>query len=304
MKEFTLNNGLKIPMIGLGTSHPLHGKEPCPFRNKILQRISNMFFYRVQYLYFTLKFIVGFSNAIKSGYRLIDTSSSYGNEKYVKWAIKLSRVKRTELFITTRVSNQAQFTKQTKSALKKSLNLLGTEYIDLYMFHWPVPGYFADTWMEMEELYDEGLVKSIGVANCHRHHLEELLKTAKIVPALNQFEIHPLFSQKDLVSFCKSKGISVEAYTPIGRNHELLVKNETLIALSLKYNKSIPQIILRWHNQNNIITVPRSTNSERQIQNISIFDFELTKEEMDLIDNINMDLRLRFDPDNCDFTKL
>lgn len=304
MNKIMLNSGSFIPTIILGTSNPLHDKKPPQWGGKICNRLIQAFYYRIYSKILDLTFIFAISKAIKIGYQAIDTSAAYNNEKLIKWGIKLSRKRREELFITTRVSNHQQYDGNIRESLLKSMKSLGVDYIDLYMFHWPVTNVFINTWSQMEAIYKEGLVKSIGVANCHQHHLEMLLASASVVPAVNQFEVHPLFTQKPLIAYCKSKGILVEAYTPIGRNHEKLVKNKELQNISYKYNKTIPQIILRWHFQNEIIPVPRSFNSKRLKQNISIFDFELSSAEMTRINSINIDLRLRFDPDNCDFTRL
>jgi diketogulonate reductase-like aldo/keto reductase len=172
------------------------------------------------------------------------------------------------------------------------------------MFHWPVTGVYLNTWKQMEQLYKEGYCKAIGVANCHQHHLEAIFKIAEIIPAVNQIEVHPLFTQKPLIEYCKSKMIAVEAYTPIARFDDRLVKLPALKKIAQKYNKSVVQVVLRWHIQNGLIPVVRSLNKKRQLENISVFDFELTKEEMQTIDGFNINSRLRYDPDNCDFTIL
>ncbi|MDD3296101.1 MAG: aldo/keto reductase [Candidatus Omnitrophica bacterium] len=304
-KEKTiLNNGIEIPPIILGTAHPLHDKKLAQGKGKICNCLIRIFYNKIYSKFLVLKQVVAIAGAIKMGYRAIDTSAAYGNEKFIKWGIKLSGIKRRELFITTRVSNQQQWKGHIKKSLLESMRALGVDYVDLYMFHWPVTDVFIATWRQMESVYEEGLVKYIGVANCHQHHLEKLLAGALVVPAINQFEIHPLMTQKPLIAYCMSKGIAVEAYTPIGRNHEKLMRNDILKKLSKKYNKTIPQIILRWHYQNRIISVPRSTSFKHLKENLCIFNFELTPEEMKKIDSINTDLRLRYNPDDCDFNKL
>jgi diketogulonate reductase-like aldo/keto reductase len=156
----------------------------------------------------------------------------------------------------------------------------------------------------MVELHQQGFCKSIGVANCHQHHLEEILKVSDVVPAINQIEVHPLFTQKPLIEYCKLKGIVVEAYTPVARCDDRLIRLPLLRNIAEKYNKKINQIILRWHIQNGVIPIVRSLNAKHQIENISIFDFELTREEIEKIDSININSRLRYDPDNCDFSIL
>ena len=206
--------------------------------------------------------------------------------------------------MTTRVSNKEQLNGNIKECLYKQLKGFGTDYVDLFMFHWPVTGVYLETWGKMVELYKQGYCKAIGVANCHQHHLEEIFKISDVIPAINQIEVHPLFTQKPLIEFCKSKGIIVEAYTSIARFDDRLVRLPKLKKIANKYNKTIVQIILRWHIQNGLIPIVRSLNKKRQLENITIFDFKLTKEEMDSIDSININSRLRYDPDNCDFSIL
>lgn len=156
----------------------------------------------------------------------------------------------------------------------------------------------------MEKLYDEGLCKSIGVANCHEHHLESILKIASIPPAINQIEVHPLLTQKPLIKYCKERNIQVEAYTPITRNDERITRLPLMQKIAKNHQKTIPQIILRWHIQNGLIPVIRSMNYNRQKENLSIFDFSLSEEELKQIDSVNINSRLRFDPDNCDYSIL
>jgi diketogulonate reductase-like aldo/keto reductase len=202
------------------------------------------------------------------------------------------------------VSNKRQEKGNIREELFNTLKSYQTDYVDLYMFHWPVTGVYLDTWKQMEQLYKEGYCRAIGVANCHQHHLEEIFEIAEVIPMVNQFEIHPLFTQKPLIEFCKSKGIQVEAYTPIARFDDRLARLPALNAIARKYNKTIVQIVLRWHIQNKVIPVVRSLNKKRQLENISIFEFKLTEEEMCKIDSFNINSRLRYDPDNCDFSIL
>lgn len=172
------------------------------------------------------------------------------------------------------------------------------------MFHWPVTGHFIETWKVMEEMYEKGYIKNIGVANCNIHHLETLLSVCKIRPVINQVEVHPLFTQKPLIEFCKKEGIQVEAYSPLARNDDRLRRNRVIGALAEKYKKSRTQIIIRWHIENGIIPIPRSMNANRMIHNFNVFDFSLSPDEVESIDSININSRLRYDPDNCDFTLL
>lgn len=244
------------------------------------------------------------ANAFKIGYRLLDYSSAYSSAHLVGEALRKSGVPREKMFITSRVSNNAQRNHAVREEFMNYLKKMGVDYVDLLQFHWPVTGCYLDTWREMEKLKDEGLVKHLGVANCHPHHLEEIFKICKHRPEIGQFECHPLFTQKPLIAYYKSQGIVVEAYTPLARYDDRLVRLPLLKRLEKKYNKNFIQIILRWHIQNGIIPVVKSLNKEHQKSNFDIFDFVLDDEDMKAIDSININSRLRYDPDNCDFTIL
>lgn len=250
------------------------------------------------------KYVEAVSHALQLGFRLIDYSSAYGDGCLLNKAIIKSGVRRENLFITTRVSNRAQIDRTVREQFMSFLKNMNLEYVDLLQFHWPVTGYYLDTWREMEKLYEEGYVKHLGVANCHQHHLEEIFKICNYRPEIGQFEIHPLFTQKNLIQYYKDNDILVEAYTPIARYDERLVRLPLLKQLEAKYNKTFVQIILRWHIQNGIIPLVRSLSKEHQKENFDIFDFELTTEDMVAIDSININSRLRYDPDNCDFNIL
>ena len=178
------------------------------------------------------------------------------------------------------------------------------DYVDILQFHWPVTDYYVDTWREMEKLYKEGYVKHLGVANCHQHHLEEIFKICQHKPEIGQFEIHPLFTQKLLIDYYKQHDIQVCAYTPIARFDDRLMRLPLLKRIGEKYSKSVTQVVLRWHIQNGIIPLVRTLNPAHQRENLDVFDFELTESEMKAIDAININSRLRYDPDNCDFSIL
>ena len=250
------------------------------------------------------KYVDAVAHALKLGYRLLDYSAAYGDGKLLQKAISKSGVQREELFITTRVSNRAQFNGRVRKEFMTFLQNMQLDCVDLLQFHWPVTNLYLDTWREMEQLKEEGLVKHLGVANCHQHHLEEIFKVCKYRPEVGQFEIHPLFTQKPLIAYYKQQGIVVEAYTPIARYDDRLVRLPLLKRLEKKYNKTFVQIILRWHVQNGVIPLVRSLNKQHQIENLDIFDFELSQEDMAAIDAININARLRYDPDNCDFSIL
>ena len=298
-----LNNGVEIPVIGNGPGGLGYSAKYKP-DNKfgyLSERICNKL-YRSKLA--ENKYINAISHSLQIGFTLLDFSAAYGNEQLIGKAVKRSEIERKNLFLTTRVSNRQQEKGNIREQFFNTLEKYGTDYVDLYMFHWPVSGMYLDTWKQMVQIYKEGYCRAIGVANCHQHHLEEIFKVADVVPQINQFEVHPLFTQKPLIDYCKSKNIVVQAYTPIARFDDRLVRLPALKAIATKYNKTIVQVVLRWHIQNGIIPVVRSLNKKRQLENISVFDFELTNEEMKIIDGFNINSRLRYDPDNCDFSIL
>lgn len=297
MNYFKLNNNIEVPQLCFGPgmvsmslhhSHTLYGK------------LS----YKVEYKLQERKYFNAIMSAINMGYTFIDHSIAYGHEELIAKAIKYSNEKRDNLILTTRISNQAQYTRNIRETFFKYLQKLGTDYIDLLMFHWPVTGYYLDTWKEMVKLKEEGYCRILGVANCNKHHIETIITNSDELPLINQVEIHPLFTQKTLVKYCKEKGIQIEAYTPLARFDERITRLPLLRKLCFKYNKTLAQLILKWHIQNGIIPVFRSLNNKRLMENINIFDFELSNEDMEAIDSININSRLRYDPDNCDFSIL
>ena len=288
MEYRILSNGNKMPCIGLGTDDVLFVRHLKQSNNRLVQKLLNIYHYRLLRPILSHQLAETIEAAINNGLRLIDTSAAYNNEKEIGRAIRESKVKRDEMFITSRVSNRQQYDGNIRDSFFLSLKKLGLEYIDLYMMHWPVPDHFLKTWKEMEKLYDEGLIKNLGVANCHQHHIEEIMSICEIKPVVNQIEIHPLFTQKPLLAYCKSEGIQVEAYSPLAQNNDRLRNNRTLKLLAQKYGKSMQQIILRWHIENGVIPIPRSSHVDRIINNMDIFDFQLTKDEVEKIDGINI----------------
>lgn len=296
--------GKQVPLIGFGPG----GAGYTPKMRKQYKGIGKLFHNRVtnkiNSLIVCRNYVTAIENALNLGYRLIDYSSAYGDGMLLQKAIAKSGVKREDLFITTRVSNRAQRDGRVRDEFMQFLKNMNLEYVDLLQFHWPVTDLYLDTWREMEKLYEEGYVKHLGVANCHQHHLEEIFKICKYRPEVGQFEIHPLFTQKPLIQYYKDNGIVVEAYTPIARYDDRLVRLPLLKKLEKKYNKTFVQIILRWHVQNGVIPLVRSMSKEHQLENFSIFDFDLSQEDMSAIDAININSRLRYDPDNCDFSIL
>ena len=241
--------------------------------------------------------------AIKHGYRSIDTAAIYENEEGVGQAIregiKEASIPREKLFITSKVWNSDLGYESTIAAYETSLKKLDLEYLDLYLIHWPVEGKYKEAWRALETLYKEGRVKAIGVSNFQVHHLEELMNDAEIKPMVNQVEYHPRLTQKEIQAFCQEHGIQLEAWSPLMQGQ--LLDNLVLQEIANKYNKTIAQIILRWDLQNGVVTIPKSTKEHRIIENSTVFDFELTKEEMQRIDELNQDHRVGPDPDNFDF---
>lgn len=301
MEYFTLNNGIKIPCIGNGPCAVGYGKKRRVPKNNILSKAYRKLF---QEKYQEYKYVNAVTNSLKCGFHLLDYSASYGDGHLIGKAIKHSGIKREELFLTTRITNKDQVNGTIRETFFKQLEGFNTNYMDLLMLHWPVTGYYEEAWKEIVKLYKEGYCKAVGVANCHQHHIDKLLSTSDVIPAVNQIEVHPLFTQKELINFCKSKNITVEAYTAIARFDDRLMRLPLLKKIANKYNKTIVQIVLRWHIQNGVIPLVRSLNPQRQLENISIFDFQLTSQEISEIDSININSRLRFDPDNCDFSIL
>lgn len=268
---------------------------------KLYFKVLNKLFYRpIQ----KRKYVNRVANGFKIGYRMLDYSAAYGNMELIGKAIRKSGVDRREIFITTRVSNWAQREHRVREEFIKGLKCMDIDYVDLLQFHWPVTGYYLDTWREMEKLKEDGYVHHLGVANCHQHHLEEIFKICKYRPEVGQFEIHPLFTQKTLIEYYKQQNIIVEAYTSLARYDDRLVRLPLLKRLEKKYNKSFTQIILRWHIQNGCIPLVRTLTPSHQRSNFDIFDFEISIDDMKLIDSININSRLRYNPDNCDFSIL
>ena len=251
-----------------------------------------------------LKLIRVMFQAVTVGYRYIDTAAGYGNERWLGRALKWCPCRRNNLILSSKISNTQQRESSVAAAYERSCRALGVKFLDLYLIHWPLPGRFLETWKGMEELYHAGKVRAIGVCNFHRHHLEELLAVASVKPVLNQVELHPLLNQRELRDFCREQEILVEAYSPLARMNERLIGAPTLQKIAAKYEKSVPQVILRWDIQNGVAAVPKSSSRKRLRTNIGLFDFELTPEEMADVDALDCGLRIRYNPDNCDYEKL
>lgn len=237
--------------------------------------------------------------AIADGYHLIDTAAIYKNEKGVGEGIRQSGIKREELFVTTKLWNADQGYESAHKAFDDSLERLGLDYVDLYLIHWPVAGKFNDSWRALEEIYESGRAKAIGVSNFHQHHLEELMQTAKIKPMVNQIELHPTLTQVELRDYLTKEGIAVEAWSPLGQGK--ILQKPTLVEIGQRHNKTAAQVIIRWHLQNDIVVIPKSVHENRIKENYDVFDFELNADEMQQINGLNINERLGADPDHFDF---
>ncbi|MCP3774684.1 aldo/keto reductase [Paenibacillus sp. MZ04-78.2] len=265
-----LNNGVRMPWLGLGVWKTKEGDE-------VVQAVQH---------------------ALEAGYRSIDTAAVYGNEAGVGQAIQASSIPRDQLFITTKVWNADQGYDSTLRAFEESRRKLQLEVIDLYLIHWPVKGKYKETWKALEKLYKDGVVRAIGVSNFKVHHLEDLLQGSEIVPAVNQVEFHPLLIQQELRTFCKEHKIQLEAWSPLMQgNLELPLLSE----LADKYGKTPAQIILRWDLQHGVVTIPKSIRESRIRENINVFDFALSDDDIARLDGLNQDRRFGPDPDHIDF---
>src|SRR5690606_9420968 len=227
----------------------------------------------------------------------------YGNEEGVGQAIREAleetRLTREDLFITSKVWNADLGYDSTIAAYETSLQKLGLDYLDLYLIHWPVEGKYKEAWRALETLYKEGKVRAIGVSNFQVHHLTDVMKDAEIVPMINQVEYHPRLTQKELQAFCMEHNIQLEAWSPLMQGQ--LLDNPVLQEIAASYHKPVAQIIIGWDLQNGVITIPKSTKEHRIVENSSVFDFELTKEDMARIDQLNENHRVGPDPDHIDF---
>jgi diketogulonate reductase-like aldo/keto reductase len=268
---FTLNNGIEMPYFGLGV-----------YLSKDGQEVVN-----------AVKW------ALDCGYRHIDTASIYENETGVGKGIKESNVLREEVFVVSKVWNTDQGYETTLRAFEATLDRLGLDYLDLYLIHWPVAGKYKDTWRALEYLYEQKLVRSIGVSNFMEHHLVDLMEESSIVPMVNQMEFHPFLTQQSLLDFCEKNQIQYEAWSPMMQGNIFTI--EEFKELAKKYKKSIAQIVLRWDLQKGVITIPKSSKKERIISNADIFDFELDQEDVAKLDSLDKSKRFGPDPDNFDF---
>ncbi len=270
--RLTLNTGATIPQVGLGV-FKIDDDAEC-------ERVV--------------------LDALELGYRHIDTAMIYRNEAAVGRALAKSGIPREELFVTTKVWNSDQGATETPAALATSLELLGLDYVDLYLIHWPAPtrGRYVETWLALEELAAKGLSKAIGVSNFEPEHLEAILEAGNVVPAINQVELHPAFQQRTVRAFGEQRGILTEAWGPLGQGKYELAELPGLNELAQKHGKTIQQIVLRWHIQEGVIVFPKSVRKERLAENLAVFDFALDAEDMAVMEAMDSGKRVGTHPDD------
>ncbi|WP_405172661.1 aldo/keto reductase [Paenibacillus sp. FSL H8-0280] len=258
MQTVTLNNGVKMPIIGFGV-YQVPDADEC--ENTVYE-------------------------ALKAGYRLIDTAAGYLNEEAVGRAIKRSGIAREELFITTKLWIQDAGYESAKRAFAKSLSKLQLDYLDMYLIHMPFGDYYG-AWRAMEELYREGKIRAIGVSNFLPDRLMDLIVHNEVVPVINQIETHPFQQQVDSAVFMKEQGIQHQSWSPFAEGRNNLFSNEVLVSIAEKHNKSVAQVVLRWLVQKDVVVIPKSVRKERLIENFDIFDFVLSPEEIATISTLD-----------------
>jgi 2,5-diketo-D-gluconate reductase A len=271
--EILLNNGQKIPQLGFGV-----------------------------FLVKPDETLAAVTHALQAGYRHIDTAEMYGNEAEVGAAISRSGLSRTEIFVTTKLNNGEHRPDDARAAFAQSLEALGSDYVDLFLIHWPLPtrydGDFVSTWKTLEEFYRDGRARSIGVSNFQPHHLRRLHEECEIRPAVNQIEVNPYLTQDEVRRFCADHEIAVEAWSPLARGNAL--SDPTIDDIARRVGKTPAQVILRWHIERGDIVFPKSVTPSRIKENIDIFDFELTGEDVEAISALNRNERTGPDPDKFD----
>lgn len=265
MKKVKLNNGIEMPILGFG----VYQVEPSETEKVV-------------------------SEALQVGYRSIDTAAAYENEEAVGKAIQNSGIARDKLFITTKLWVQDTGYENTKKAFEKSLKKLRLDYLDLYLIHQPFGDYYG-SWRAMEELHKDGRIKAIGVSNFHPDRLIDLILHNEVVPAVNQIETHPFNQQITTQRFLKENGVQIESWGPFAEGKNDIFNNQILKTIAKKYNKTTAQVILRWLTQRDVVIIPKSVNKNRMEENFSIFDFELTKEDMHEIQKLDEERSLFLD---------
>lgn len=237
--------------------------------------------------------------AFEAGYRHIDTAAIYGNEEGVGRAIARSGIPREELFITTKQWYDQQSDERSPGAIRRSLDKLGLDYVDLYLIHWPAPrnGLYVDAWYGLERFREEGLTRSIGVANFLVPHLRILLASGKAVPAVNQIELHPAYQQRETVDYCRDNGIAVQSWGPLGQGKYNLFGEQPVAAAAQAHGKTPAQVVIRWHLQSGFVVFPKTNSRERMAENMDVFDFELSEQEMAAITALERGGRVSVHPD-------
>lgn len=266
-----LANGVKMPYFGLGVWQTNEGQE-------VIDAVTY---------------------ALDAGYRHIDTAAIYENEEGIGTAVANNKVDRKDIFITSKVWNADQGYDSTLKAFDASLEKLKTDYLDLYLIHWPVKGKYKETWRALEKLYADGRVKAIGVSNFLQHHLEDLFRSANVLPMVDQLEFHPYLVQQPLLDFCRQHHIQYQAWSPLMQGKAFKVPE--LQQLAEKYGVSVAQLVLRWDLQKGVVTIPKSVQQQRIISNAEVFDFEITQEDVAAIDALDRGERMGPDPDNFNF---
>jgi diketogulonate reductase-like aldo/keto reductase len=262
-----LNSGNEIPLLGLGT-----------------------------YLSRGEAAVAAVEEALAAGYRLIDTALAYWNEPEVAEGLRLSGVTRDQVFITSKLENDDQGYDSTLAACRRSLANLGTDYLDLYLVHWPVPGLRDDTWRAMERLYEEGLCRAVGVSNYTIRHLQQLLGWARVVPAVNQVECHPFLQQRDLLAYCREKGIYMQAYSPLVKATRM--EDPVLSAVAKRLGRTPAQVLLRWQVERDVPAVPKSVQRHHIRENLQVFDFSLNDEDRGALDRLDQSLHVDWNPED------
>jgi len=304
MKSKQLINGIEIPSIIYGTDLIGEWREYSSFFQRMkekreylnsLKKSGNQHLINIDR---DIEKLV--KKAMESGITAFDTSRAYGGSEYALGQA-LKSYKREDYFIVSKISNLDQRTIGARKSLEISLNKLNMDYVDLYLIHWPQPETYIDIWHEFEQLYREGKCKAIGVCNCKIHHLESIISQSEIKPMVNEFEVHPLLTEEKICEYCNDNDIQILAYTSTARMDSRLTNSPRIKNICKKYSKSPAQIILRWHVQENRIPIFNTTSVNHLAGNNDIWDFELSDEDMRIISGMNINSRLRYDSDNCDY---